>query len=221
MIKEEKKMFCQKCGAQLPDGSAFCTSCGAPTGSAQNPNGNNQPNNPQGGPQNYGPEGDFFSRAESSLGSEINSFGNTINGSQNYYNGARPLRTDRSLIVYILLSLITCGIYGYWFIYQLAQDVNTACQGDNEKTAGLVAYIVFSFLTCGIYQFYWMYKIGNRLSAKASYYGIHMPENGTTILMWLLFGSLLCGFGAIYAHHILFKNTNIICGAYNREHGFI
>ena len=31
-------MFCSKCGAQLPDGAAFCGSCGNPTGAnAQQP----------------------------------------------------------------------------------------------------------------------------------------------------------------------------------------
>ena len=30
-------MFCEKCGAQLPDGTAFCGACGQPTGAAQQP----------------------------------------------------------------------------------------------------------------------------------------------------------------------------------------
>ncbi len=28
-------MFCQKCGAEMPEGTKFCPSCGAPTGGAQ------------------------------------------------------------------------------------------------------------------------------------------------------------------------------------------
>lgn len=30
-------MFCQKCGTELPDGSAFCASCGAQQGEVQQP----------------------------------------------------------------------------------------------------------------------------------------------------------------------------------------
>ena len=37
----------------------------------------------------------------------------------------QPLKTDRSLVSYILLSIITCGIYSYYFIYKMAYDVNT------------------------------------------------------------------------------------------------
>ena len=32
------------------------------------------------------------------------------------------VREDRSLGMYIILSLITCGIYGYYFLYTMAQD---------------------------------------------------------------------------------------------------
>ena len=38
-------MFCQYCGAQVPDGSGFCMSCGAPTGA--------QPQGQQGGGEQY------------------------------------------------------------------------------------------------------------------------------------------------------------------------
>lgn len=43
-------------------------------------------------------------------------------------------------------------------------------------------------------------------------------ENGTTVLMWLLFGSLLYGIGPFIAMNILIKNTNKICEAYNKAH---
>ncbi len=41
--------YCPKCNAQLPDGVAFCTACGAPTAAAQTP-----PPPPQGAPQPNG-----------------------------------------------------------------------------------------------------------------------------------------------------------------------
>lgn len=126
-----------------------------------------------------------------------------------------PVDTDRSLLVYILLSVITCGFYGYYFIYKLAKDVNMMCRNDGDNVGGLGAYILFSFLTCGIYSFYWLYKIQNRLNAAGPQYGIHIQEDGTTVLMWLIIGSLLCGLGALYAYHIVFKSANAIGAAYN------
>lgn len=125
------------------------------------------------------------------------------------------LKTDRSLILYIVLSVLTCGIYGYYFLYKMALDVNVACEGDGETTPGLLPFIIFSFLTCGIYSFVWEYKLGDRLKNNAGRYGIMFAESGGTILMWDLFGVLLCGIGPFVAMNILIKNTNKICIAYN------
>ena len=136
------------------------------------------------------------------------------------YRGER-LKDDRGLASYIILSIITCGIYGYYFIYKMAHDVNVACDGDGENTSGLVAFILLSMITCGIYAWYWYYKLGNRLANNAGRYGLGIQENGTTVLMWCIFGTLICGIGPFIAMHILIKNSNMICNAYNRTHGLM
>lgn len=122
---------------------------------------------------------------------------------------------NRSLVKYILLSIVTCGIYSYIFIYNLAKDINTICNGDGKETAGLLKFILLSIVTCGIYSWIWYYGVGNRLSENAPRYGLNFSENGTTILMWFLFGVLLCGIGPFIALHIIIKNTNALASAYN------
>lgn len=129
------------------------------------------------------------------------------------------LKTDRSILAYILLNLVTCGIYGWYFIYALARDVNVVCDGDGKRTAGLVKLILLSMITCGFYQIYWMYSLGNRLAANAPRYGQNFQENGTTVLLWYLVGALLCGIGPLVAMNIIIKNTNTLCVAYNFRYG--
>ena len=129
------------------------------------------------------------------------------------------IQTNRSLIMYILLSLVTCGIYGYYFIYSIARDVNIMCRDDGEKTGGLLAFILLNFVTCGFYGLYWEYKLGNRLAANGPRYGVAFQENGTTVLLWYLVGMLLCGIGPWVAMHILIKNTNSLASAYNAANG--
>ena len=123
----------------------------------------------------------------------------------------------RELWVTILLNLVTCGIYSLFFVYDLARDSNKMCEGDKEETPGLAVYILLSIVTCGIYQLYWEYKLGNRLQSNAPRYGLNFIENGTTILMWTLLGSVLCGVGYFIALHIIIKNTNEMAEAYNRR----
>ena len=137
------------------------------------------------------------------------------------YGGGERLKDDRGLVSYILLTIVTCGIYSYYFIYKMAHDVNIACEGDGQSTSGLVAFILLSMVTCGIYAWFWYYNLGNRLASNGPRYGLMIQENGTTVLLWLIFGSFLCGIGSFVAMHILIKNSNMICNAYNRTHGYM
>ena len=133
--------------------------------------------------------------------------------------GYAPIKTDRSLIGWLLLSIVTCGIYSYYFLYCLARDINVMCQDDGDSTPGIAAFILLSFVTCGFYALYWYYKIGNRLQANAPRYGLVFQENGTTILMWQIVGALLCGLGPIFAMNIIIKNTNAMATVYNTRLG--
>ncbi len=200
-------MFCSNCGKQVPDGTRFCPECGKEIGGSAFSNVTNDVNN-------------AFNNAEKELGSAVQDMHESMATAGQPYGG-QPLKTDRGLLSYILLTLITCGIYSYYFIYQMAHDVNIACDGDGESTGGLVAFILLSFITCGIYAWIWYYKLGNRLANNAPRYGFTFQENGTSVLLWLIFGSLLCGIGPFIAMNILIKNTNAICMGYNRAHGFI
>lgn len=127
----------------------------------------------------------------------------------------KPLKEDRSIWVFILLNIVTCGIYSFVFLYEMIEAINIACDGDDEETPSLVMLILLSIVTCGIYSFYFYYKMGNRLAVNAARYGLYFPETGTTVLLWMLLGSFLCGVGPLIAMNILITNTNKICSAYN------
>lgn len=185
-------MFCSHCGKEVNPNQKFCPQCGTAQRSDVHAS----------QPVNVNVYTDSGAGRSTSYGSAPTS-------------GGGPLATDRNLVTYIILTLITCGIYGWYFLYCMARDVNIACDGDGEKTPGLAELILFSFLTFGIYGYYWYYKLGNRLQANAPRYGLHIEENGTSILMWCLIGMLICGIGSYVAMNILIKNTNTICRAYN------
>lgn len=147
-------------------------------------------------------------------------------GQQNPYRQNTPpgygpfhLKTDRSLLVYIFLTLVTCGIYGYYTIYALARDVNAACNGDGQHTPGLLQFILLNLVTCGFYTFYWNYSLGNRLFNNGPRYGLNIQETGVTVLLWMLVGMLFCGIGPLIALFFIFRNANAICAAYNYQHG--
>ena len=194
-------MYCSKCGKEIPNNSEFCPSCGA----RQNKNIDDKINEVK------GKVDDFSQKIDAEVNSAVDDVLN------NNTSSGRRLKTDRSLMSYILLTLITCGIYGYYYIYNLSQDINEACKNDGERTPGLGTYVLLSFITFGIYSLYWEYKIGNRIQANSSRYNLSIQENGTSIIMWRIFGLLICCFGSFVGTNILLKNANLICDAYNKK----
>ena len=129
------------------------------------------------------------------------------------------INENRALWKYILFTILTCGIYSLYFIYSIAQDVNEMCRDDGKQTGGLAKFIILSILTLGIYTWVWYYKLGNRLYDNAYRFGLQFSENGTSILLWNIFGVLICGIGPFIAMNIVIKNTNAMAHAYNSAAG--
>lgn len=69
----------------------------------------------------------------------------------------------RNVGLCIVLTVITCGIYGiYWFVV-LTDDANGASGHQNDGTSGGVAFLL-TLVTCGIYGIYWAYKMGEKIN---------------------------------------------------------
>lgn len=129
------------------------------------------------------------------------------------------LKTNRGILSYILLGIITCGIYDLYWIYATARDVNIACAGDGKHTGGLAAYFFFGILTCGIYDIYWWYALADRTQAVGiTRYNLYMQHGGGSVLAWVLFGWLICGIGEFIGMNHAIQNVNMVCLAYN-QHG--
>ncbi|MCR5007089.1 MAG: DUF4234 domain-containing protein [Oribacterium sp.] len=161
-----------------------------------------------------------YAAANAPAGNNVNQQYNGANGNINpngqpYGGPVGPLSTDRSIVAYILLGIITCGIYDLYMLHLIIQDVNVTCAGDGKVTKGILEYILFGILTCGIYDYVWLYNFANRIQSNAPRYGMRFEEGGTTILLWWILGAWLCGVGPFYAMHLIIKNTNALNAAYN------
>ncbi len=122
----------------------------------------------------------------------------------------------RGLVGLILLSIITFGIYAYYWIYKLAKDVNTICEGDGKKTGGLLAFLFLGMITLGIYDLIWLYLLGDRLQDNGPKFNVTIKESGGTILLWYILGSMIV-VGPFIALHIIIKNTNALAEEYNKK----
>lgn len=219
---------CTTCGAQLADEAKFCTGCGAPVVEAA-PQPTYAPPQPTYAPPQptyappqptYAPPQPTYAPPQPTYTPPQPTYAPPQPTGYGYSAPIQrsPVKTDHNLLMYILLSIITCGIYGYYIIYKLAQDVNQICAEDGDSIGGLGMYILLSIVTCGLYSYYWLYKIQNRLQAAAPRYGTYVAENGTTVLLWAIVGSLVCGIGAFIAIHLVFKAANNVGMAYNARY---
>ena len=91
----------------------------------------------------------------------------------------------RNVAVCILLSFVTCGLYGlYWFVCMT--DEANAVSGEPDTSGG--AALLLSLVTCGIYYFYWNYKMGDKLDKARAYNGVATGSLGIVFLLLSIFG---------------------------------
>ena len=92
----------------------------------------------------------------------------------------------RNIAVCIVLTLVTCGIYGIYWIVCLTNDVNTVSGDVNGTSGGMV--VLLTIVTCGIYGIYWAYKQGEKLDFTKNNGGIPSSNSGVLYLILQIFG---------------------------------
>ncbi|MBO6148378.1 MAG: DUF4234 domain-containing protein [Lachnospiraceae bacterium] len=94
--------------------------------------------------------------------------------------------TNRNIAVCIILSIVTCGIYGLYWLYCLNEEINSL-SGETNATNGVMV-IVFSIITCNIYMWFWLYKMGERVDRIKRNYGMGESNSALMYLILALFG---------------------------------
>lgn len=95
---------------------------------------------------------------------------------------------EKNLALCIILSLVTCGIYGlYWFV-TLTDDTNTI--SGEPGTSGVMA-LVLTIVTCGIYGLFWAYKCGEKIDKAHQNRGEAASNGGVLYLILFIFGGII------------------------------
>ncbi len=93
---------------------------------------------------------------------------------------------ERNIAMCIILSIVTFGIYGLVWFFNMNSDARTV-SGDNSISGGKA--ILFSLLTCGLYMIYWNYKMGKTIYQAEVNKGMqNCSDNSTLYLILSIFG---------------------------------
>ena len=88
--------------------------------------------------------------------------------------------TNRNIVLCIIFTIITCGIYGiYWFVKMT--DETNAMSGNDTLANGVMA-LVLTIITCGLYSIYWNYQMGQKVDR------INGVDNGSSGILYLILG---------------------------------
>lgn len=85
---------------------------------------------------------------------------------------------NRNIALCIIFTLITCGIYGIYWMIVLNDDAKELA-GEPYATSGGMVFL-FTLITCGIYGLFWEYKMGQRVDK------IKGNSNGSSGILYLL-----------------------------------
>lgn len=126
------------------------------------------------------------------------------------------LKTNRGLLKYILLSLITFGIYGIVAMSSVSTDINViASRYDGKRTMHYcLLFFVISWLTLGIGVLVWYHKISARIGGELTRRGVSYGFGAGSYWGWNILGSLILVGPFIY-HYKLFKSMNLLSQHYN------
>ena len=128
------------------------------------------------------------------------------------------LKTNRSLVKFILLSLVTFGIYALVVMSGVSTDINiVASRYDGKKTMHFcLLTFIFTPITGGIAALVWNHKISDRMGAELKRRGIDFNMSAGTFWLWGILGTLIV-VGPLVYYSKLFKAMNLLAEDYNEK----
>lgn len=107
------------------------------------------------------------------------------------------------------MSIVTCGIYGIFWIISLNDDVRTLTKRSDLTSGGVVILLII--LTCGLYSLYWAYQMGKAVTQYRREKNIYTDDAAVLYLILSLFGL------GIVVYALLQTNINELVNESNNQ----
>lgn len=91
---------------------------------------------------------------------------------------------QRSVATVVIFSIITCGIYAYYWYYVTMRDLN-AYLGISDMDAGIELILV---IFVPFYAIYWLYKYAKRAGDAHAKAGLALKDDAVICLVLSIFG---------------------------------
>lgn len=92
-------------------------------------------------------------------------------------------RRDPAMV--LLLTIVTCGIYYFFWLYSVSQEIQDFLE-EPDTSPGLE--VLLCFVTCGLYIFYWDYKTAQKIARMQQMTGLRITDNAILYLVLNLVG---------------------------------
>ncbi|MBR4554918.1 MAG: DUF4234 domain-containing protein [Ruminococcus sp.] len=91
---------------------------------------------------------------------------------------------QRGIALCVVLSIVTLGIYMFYWMYKLNDETKIVASEPNATTGGMV--VLLTIVTFGIYGFYWAFKQGERIDKAKSIRGGQQTGLSTMYLILMI-----------------------------------
>lgn len=160
--------YCANCGSKLADNMRFCPECGVDQ-------------------RLYRPDAGMTQEAAENTRSVV-----TAGSGANHYQAVRrwsyPFE-KRNIVLAIIFSFITFGIYYLYWVYQLISSWNYISEEQGRKP-GMSPWlvIVLAIVTFGIFMIYYWYRISKQIADLDDRNGDPLEDHSIVCLLFSLFG---------------------------------
>lgn len=127
------------------------------------------------------------------------------------------LKTNRSMWKFMLLSILTLGIYSIIFFIPFSYDLDKVDPRRNRaKTMNYAFAYILSLFTFSIVTLIWHHHIADRINEALERRNIPYEFGTGTFWAWYFFGSFILIGPFVYMHKLC-KAMNLLCAHYNEN----
>lgn len=127
------------------------------------------------------------------------------------------LKTNRSMLKLVILSILTLGLYSVVFFIPFSYDLDKVSpRSDRSKTMHYAFAFILSLFTFNIVIWVWHYHIAERVEEALEKRSIPYQFSTGTFWGWYFLGSFIFIGPFVYMHKLC-KAMNLLCADYNEN----